>query len=588
MSNGRRLAHVSSRGPSRSGALIGLLASLALAAGCSPGDVDSSVVGRYQRALADRGPQKRGDGEQGLLRPAETTGPALKVVKDDQTGRTQVFLSLDAAVMRALANNTDIRVVSYDPSVSYEQMVQAASEFDYVLNGTVAYDKTDTPTGNQFAQSGQVGTHTYNVGLAQKAITGAKAQIAWTMTQTVGTSLFGKQFGKQAEQWDNSFQIDVTQPLLRDAWPQFNLANLRVARLKYGTSMAEFRNKVEETVAQVITAYWTLVQARRNKEIQEALLDRTIETRDRVEKRRAVDATDVEVMQTQAAVETTRADLVRAQKVIVDVQDQLVRLIGDMQLNLLDDYEVVPTTRPNRQQVQLDVADQLLTALRHSPALEEARIAIEVADVGVQVAVNQTLPKLDLRATSTVQGLGPDSQQAKDDMNSGDFVGYGLSLTYEYPIGNRERLANLRAQKLGKLKAVSALQNAADMVSLQVRERIREVDATYQEMTAQGSAVVAARNELDALNATEELRQLSPEFLNVKLTAQERLALAESKELAATVGYNTALAGLARATGTVLELQGVQVAMPVVLGEGPAAAADPRPPSQEHAAGKPR
>ena len=529
--------------------------------GCiQPGQIDQGIVGQYQRALAKAGPQQRDDNDMALLQPQKTVLGPLKVVVDDETGRKRVMMSLETVIMRTLANSLDIRVVSYDPSVSYEGMVQAAAEFDYVLSGSWLYDRSDEETSSTLS-SGEVRTRSYSVGLTKKLITGAQAQLAWSLTQTLSSSLFSS----LSEEWDRRVVFDITQPLLRGAWPEFNLATLRVARLTYKTSMAQFRRQAEEVVTSTIATYWLLYQARTDRSIQQKLLDITVQTRDRIDKRRAIDATEVEYMQAEAAVETRRADLIRSQKVIVDVQDQLVRLMGDSELNLLSDCEIVPTTRPSEELVRLDEADQLLTALRHSPALAEARLAIQTTDVSVSVAKTETLPRLDFQFSTTAQGLGPDSSEARGSLHGGGYVGYSLGLEFEYPIGNRNRIANWRAQKLTKLKAVTAMQNTADLVAQEVRERVREVATAHQEMKAQRAAVAASRNQLNALEATEELRRLSPEFLQVKLSAQETLALAARKEIAAIVGYNNALADLAKATGTTLVTHRVQIAMPPVI-----------------------
>ena len=110
----------------------GVVGLLALLPGCvSPGPVDSSDLGRSQQVLAERGPQQR-LAEEGLgaLKPQPTPAlPGLDVVHDEQTGRKTINLSLDQAVMRALVNNLDIRVVSYDPAISRQQIIEAAAEF---------------------------------------------------------------------------------------------------------------------------------------------------------------------------------------------------------------------------------------------------------------------------------------------------------------------------------------------------------------------------------------------------------------------------------------------------------------------------
>ena len=80
----------------------------------------------------------------------------------------------------------------------------------------------------------------------------------------------------------------------------------------------------------------------------------------------------------------------------------------------------------------------------------------------------------------------------------------------------------------------------------------------------------AARAQLKALEDTEEIRgKLTPEFLLVKLQAQEDLARAEQAEQQTIVDYNIALVELARATGTVLELYPVRKALSVTAGEVP-------------------
>jgi len=542
-------------------AFLAILAG-AVSGGCVwPGGADHGLMGQYQRAMARRGPQRRGSRGADQLRASTAVRPPLKVVRDEQTGKVRIFLSLDEAIMRTLANSMDIRVVSFDPAVSRQEMVKAAAEFDYVVFGRWDYDRADTEPASVFA-SGEVRTRTYEAGIQQDTITGAQWRLSWSMTQTLDDSTFST----LNEQWDNRIVLELAQPLLRDAWPEVNLAGVKIARLSHTADMQAFRQRVEEIVTEVISAYWALIQARRDRQIQQELLDRTIETRQRIDKRRAMDATEVEFMQSQAAVETRRASLIRSETIVSDAQDRLVRLLGDSQLNLLTDCEVVPTTRPNVELVRVDQADQLLAALRHNPLLAQARTAVEVSAVNVAVARNGMLPRLDLSASVTADGLDSTPHEAREDLETGDFVGYNISLRAEYPIGNRQRIAEYRAQRLARLKAIATMQNTADLVAQQVRQQIRQIATTYQEMKAQQRAVEASRNQLEALEATEELRPLSPEFLQVKLAAQEDLANAQRAELAAVVNYNIALAELARAAGTILELHRVRIAMPSVLG----------------------
>ena len=151
--------------------------------GCvSPGPVDSSDLGRSQRALAERGPQDRLAQEGlGALKPQPTPAlPGLEVVHDEQTGRKSINLTLDQAVMRALVNNLDIRVVSYDPAISRQQIIEAAAEFDYTVFGASSYTKEDVRTASTFAP-GQSKTYAFEAGVKQKFVTGSEWSLAWAL-----------------------------------------------------------------------------------------------------------------------------------------------------------------------------------------------------------------------------------------------------------------------------------------------------------------------------------------------------------------------------------------------------------------------
>ncbi|MCK4602410.1 MAG: TolC family protein [Phycisphaerae bacterium] len=530
-------------------------------AGCvPPGKIDNDVINRYQKAMAGRSPQQR-LGTAGLeqLRPAGgTTGPELRIITDAETGRARVELSLDEAVMRALANNVEIRVASFDPAISREEMVKAAAEFDHVLFGSAGYERTDVRTDSTFG-GGVSDVDTYEAGIKQKTVLGTTWSLAWAMTRTWDNSTFRT----LATRYEPTMILEVTQPLLRNAWSEFNLATLRLARLNRRTSISEFRAQVEQIVTDVTATYWKLVQARKDLAIQQELLAETRKTLEMVEARRGLDATEVEVKQVKASVALRQAVLIRAERRVLDVQDKLAQLLADAQINVLRDFEIAPTTKPNQTLAQIDATDQLVTALQNSPLLEQARLAIAMADINVSIAENQTLPKLDLAGLIKYQGLGQTAHEAHEKLGTLNYLSYTIALSLEYPIGNRERRADLRSARFERLKAITQLQDTADKVALAVYERVRRVRMSYQEILAQRAAVAAAKKQLSALEDIEQIRgRLTPEFLRVKLSAQEQLAVAERDELQAIVDHNTAMIDLARITGTVLKLPSVRILLP--------------------------
>jgi outer membrane protein TolC len=355
--------------------------------------------------------------------------------------------------------------------------------------------------------------------------------------------------------------------LLRDAWEQVNLAGVNVSRLNHEIALAAFRQRAEEVATEVIAAYWVLLQARRDLKIQQELLDRTLETLRKLEGRKEIDATAVEIKQTEASLKAREAALIQAGKRVFDVQDALLRLLADTQINLLEELEIIPVTLPTTASTKYETIDILALAILNNPVIQQRRVAVSIADINIEVAENRRMPRLDLVASARTQTLTRGYGDAHDRLDDGNFVSYAVGLSFEYPLGNRQRQAELRRRRFERSKAVSDLQNIADQIATQAKERIRRLETNYQEMQVQKDAVEAAKTHLQALEDTEAIREkLTPEFLLVKLQSQENLAGSQRAEIRATVDYNVSLARLAQTTGTVLQLHHVQAALPLVAG----------------------
>jgi outer membrane protein TolC len=105
-------------------------------------------------------------------------------------------------------------------------------------------------------------------------------------------------------------------------------------------------------------------------------------------------------------------------------------------------------------------------------------------------------------------------------------------------------------------------------VAVAAKEGLRRIKTNHSEIQIQKQAVEAAQIHLQTLKDTEPIReQLTPEFLLVKLQAQETLANVQRAENRAVVDFNISLVQLARTLGTVLELRQIKSSMPVPGGD---------------------
>jgi len=263
-----------------------LLTTLLLAAafaGCAlrSEQIDPEILNRYQEAMARRSSMHRDRKDSKLLQPTEAVPlGALDSKTDPKSGKTTIRLSLDDAIRRALANNLDIRVVSFDPAISREELIQAEAVFDAVVFGSYTYSDQEARMNNVAVTPVEVQTkeHEAVIGVRKRLQSGADVLLSHSFTRNWSDS-FGRRYRSDYEVLS---ALEITQPLLRDAWVDVNRASIRIAKLNRKITRAAFRQRVEEIITQVISTYWVLAQAHREVEIQEELLEKTIKTHKRV------------------------------------------------------------------------------------------------------------------------------------------------------------------------------------------------------------------------------------------------------------------------------------------------------------------
>jgi hypothetical protein len=97
-----------------------------------------------------------------------------------------------------------------------------------------------------------------------------------------------------------------------------------------------------------------------------------------------------------------------------------------------------------------------------------------------------------------------------------------------------------------------------DQIAFEIKKALREVETTWEEMVATRQAVFANEDALYALRQREAANEpLTPEFVDRKLNQQERTADARRAAAAAVSNYNTAIAQLELAKGTLLRYNNV-------------------------------
>ncbi len=460
-------------------------------------------------------------------------------------------LTPESAVITALSRNRALAVEQFRPTIAGTFVQTERAVFDPVLfaEGRVSRDTErsfDGGTGRFFSIDGR--GHAITAGAEQLFPTGTTLAVDITQSRRNTDRTTGIDQTRAG--------LNLTQAILRGGNIRANMASLHQAEAVALASSYNLRGFAESLVASVENAYWDYALARRQIEIfQEsaALAELQLEeTRARI--------TVGQLAETEEA--AANAELALRQQQLIDARNNaekarlsLLRLLNvpspqgwERDITIADDAVIVP-------EVSLGNADEHeALALRLRPDLNEARLQARQGELETIQTANGLLPRLDLFLNMGKTGYAQSVGSSISDLDGSgyDFTG---GLRMEMPYGNRAARAADRRARAGYQQALQSIENMRQLVSLDVRTALLEVERSLQQIDA-----IAARRVLqeEILRAeSERFRVGNATALDVS-RAQRDLLESQISEVEAIVNYRKALTDLYRLDGTLLIRRGIQ------------------------------
>jgi len=472
-----------------------------------------------------------------------------------------ILMTLSKAVSLAIENNLDAQVARLLPEIQLSQVEQAEADFDAVFFASGEYQDLDTPLppggffggGDEQSQDANV-TAGFRQQFDYGTLVTVQSQFRYLETRPPNTGF--------DNYWTSNVLFNIQQPLLEGFGPDVNRAQVMLAKNSTLRDQEELRGVLLELVLRVNEGYWDLYAARQSLLIQEQLLSRTIEDRDRLEKRKEFDVSPVRITEANSFVELRRSEVIRARQRVRIASDFLKQLINSPDLPVITETLIVPADDPTLEPLTYNLLELVSTALRERPEMEQALIDIDSTEIRLDVADNQLLPELNAALSLRLNGLDEDNLgDSYQDILDLDYVDYIAGVEFEQALGNRGDEGFFRQRQLEREQALLSYRRQAQTVVLDVKNALRNIITSYELI---GAARATRRAAADSLRAIQEQEDagvaLTPEFLlDLKLATQQRLADAEIQEVSAVADYNTAIAELFQATGTLLDRSGVDM-----------------------------
>ena len=537
--------------------------------------------------------------------------PALERVGVDMA--EQRPLSVREAIELALANNKDIEVARENVRAAEFDLKAARGVYDPHFLTNSYYERTETPaasflsgtTTGAVVQSGFFSTSSVQ-GLTPKFGGGYRLDFVNNRITTNNV------FAALNPQYPASLTFNYTQPILKGRDFDQGRRQIEIAKRNLTLTDAQFRQRAIETITAVQRAYWDLVYALRNLQIQqEAVRDARAQLE---HNRRLVSEgmlAPIDVVAAEAQVSGFEQSVYSALDEVGRAENNLKNLVAENRESAIWNVALVPTDSVDLAPPAVDLTGAMQVALKSRPELQQSDVAAAINEVERRYAREQTKPQVDLVASYGMVGLAGTLQSTTNPLTSSStdfrnrinqliaavnplippgqtqieplpnpptqtfppvliggeaqslanlganrFTNFRVGVTVNLPFRNTTAEAQLGRALVDQERIRTQREQLEQLIQVDVRNAIQQVRTAESRLRAAAATRAASEQQYSS-----EQRKLDAGQSTVFLVLERQTALtnARGSELRAQTELNKAIAELQRATGNALEQNRVEV-----------------------------
>jgi outer membrane protein len=488
----------------------------------------------------------------------------------DAPADSALRLSLEDAVTTAVSRNLGVEIQKLNYRASGHAARSAYGVFDWIAFSSLESAHQEQPISSTIF-SPQSDRTVANLGVRQQIPTGGIYSIGFNNNKSTSNN----PFTTVDPAYNSTVAFSLDQPLLRNFGVNINRRNINIARNNLGISREAFRTVLTNTVLAVEQAYYDLIFARQFLEVQQQSLFLARDQERITQIRIDVGASaPLDILQPRVAIATREEQVIIAEAQIRNAEDRLRQL---MNLPMTEwDRPIVPTEPIRYTPLTVNVDTAVAAAIERRPEVQQARLGTESRRFDYSYTRNQVLPQLDLSVDYGFAGLGG-NRIIRDDtgepigfveggygdafsqVSGFDFPSWSVGVNVGLPLTNVGARASATRARLEMESALADEERTQQGIAMEVRQAARDIDTAAKQIVATRTAREAAEQNVDAERKRFE-NGLTTNF-NV-LQIQQELSDARSREIAALVAYNKAVANYHRAVGDLLEVRNISVQEP--------------------------
>lgn len=516
-------------------------------------------------------------------------------------------ISLDEAIHVALERNHDVEIARLDVRAAAEDVRAAQGVFDPVLAPSLLFQRATTPVTSSIGGAAQ---GTLSQDDAAGAVTldarapglGSRLTLDLSAERTATTNTFAR----LNPQFPSTFSATYTQPLLRNLRIDADRRQVLLARRAEDLSDAQLTEVLMEQLSLIEEAYWELVYAAGNVDVQSDALAQA-RTQVASNERQAQQGTlaPIDVVEAQTQVATFEQSVAQAQQALTEAENQLKSLVLAERSDAMWNLALVASGTSDRAVPTTPLDEAVRLALTQRPELARMSALEAQNAIDHDYFADQRRPRVDLVGSYALSGLAGSRLITSDNplQNASDLALYArlndlsaragltaldvptssggstlpnflegglggsfanifsrrfptalVQVQLEVPLRNRTAEANVARTEIGRRQLARQRQQLEQTVAAEVRNALQRVRSAERRLAAAGSAVRGANEQYES-----ERRRFEAGLSTVFLVLQRQTALvaARGQELRARADLNQAISVFDRATGMTLDAHGV-------------------------------
>jgi len=505
----------------------------------------------------------------------------------------ELSLSLRDAVELALERNPTLEIEKIRMERAREKINEEAGGYDSVLNFRSIAGRRDNIVASRFYPTGLYvdSEQGHSLGYEWKTQMGGRMNVAVDYRRLVSTS----NTQTLSPQYSATLNLTWTQSLLRDFGRSIVTTQIRVA--EKGKEIAEHNlsERVSQLVHQVEEAYWRLTFLKQDLEAKK----RSLEFAKGLLKQNEALLVAGRVAST--SVLQARSGVVAHEEAVLTAETEMRKFEDRLKLLLRLDLAsagIVLVNEPAMQQTAFDPARSVEKALERRAEIRALMKEVELREVELKFAANQTRPRLDVTAQYGAAGLAgrpnttcldPTSstcepvgsivsgtvfagarrpQDALGGLFSGSpFDNWSVEVKFQAPLGNRTAKARLADADLQLLESKTRLRAVRDQIESEIRAAVREIAAAQKRIEASREYVAFVEDELDGARRKFDAGLSSSYDV---LEVLDEVDKARTTEYKAVMDFNIGQSKLRLAEGSALEQYSIALDFERSSPQGPA------------------